>query len=270
MTDRCILSSAAEYLYGYADRRKAWFPIQDFVAGLRNFPEPAFNGIDTNSQFHARHERGASDARALPEVARQHYTRNLIDKTPLYELVAICWEVGQVSSVHNHRDQNCWMAVPVGKLAVENYKVISQEVEAGSCELCTADTKKCFPATPAPSAQRTRASCGQSQGVQPARGQLARLLTALRYLCGVFAGAGNVWRDPATLHHPVRSAEQVMPSTLWMAKCVPYLVLVGALLSVCACNRKSGQQEGQPLAVDRVMQFQAPSRLRISCTARFQ
>ena len=40
---------------------------------------------------------------------RQHYTRNLIDKTPLYELIAICWEVGQVSSVHNHRDQNCWM-----------------------------------------------------------------------------------------------------------------------------------------------------------------
>ena len=46
-------------------------------------------------------------------------TRNLIDKTPLYELIAICWEVGQISSVHNHRDQNCWMAVPMGRLLVQ-------------------------------------------------------------------------------------------------------------------------------------------------------
>ena len=58
---------------------------------------------------------------------RQHYTRNLIDKTPLYELIAICWDVGQVSSVHNHRDQNCWMAVPIGRLQVENFHLVSQD-----------------------------------------------------------------------------------------------------------------------------------------------
>ena len=59
---------------------------------------------------------------------RQHYTRNLIDKTPLYELIAICWEVGQASSVHNHRDQNCWMAVPIGRLLVENFHVVDQDI----------------------------------------------------------------------------------------------------------------------------------------------
>jgi hypothetical protein len=35
---------------------------------------------------------------------RQHYTRNLIDRTQLYELIAIRWEVGHASSVHNYRD----------------------------------------------------------------------------------------------------------------------------------------------------------------------
>ena len=65
----------------------------------------------------------------------QHYTRNLIDKTALYELIAICWEVGQSSSVHNHRDQNCWMAAPVGRLIVENFHVAFQDVEAGECRL---------------------------------------------------------------------------------------------------------------------------------------
>ena len=52
----------------------------------------------------------------------QHYTRNLIHKTELYELLAICWEVGMRSSIHNHKDQNCWMAAPIGKLQVNNYQ----------------------------------------------------------------------------------------------------------------------------------------------------
>jgi len=79
---------------------------------------------------------------------RQHYTRNLIDKTPLYELIAICWEVGQVSSVHNHRDQNCWMTVPIGRLLVENYRVVFQQIEEGRSELETADTVEMNPTHP--------------------------------------------------------------------------------------------------------------------------
>ena len=66
---------------------------------------------------------------------RQHYTRNLIDRTPLYELMAICWEVGQASSVHNHRDQNCWMAVPIGRLQVENFHLVHQDLQGGRCRL---------------------------------------------------------------------------------------------------------------------------------------
>lgn len=80
---------------------------------------------------------------------RQHYTRNLIDKTPLYELIAICWEVGQGSSIHNHKDQNCWMAVPIGRLLVQNYKVISQDLKAGSCDIVPTDIIEMNPAAPA-------------------------------------------------------------------------------------------------------------------------
>jgi len=49
--------------------------------------------------------------------------------------MAICWEVGQVSRIHNHRGQNCWMAVPVGKLRVQNFRVDSQNPVAGTCRL---------------------------------------------------------------------------------------------------------------------------------------
>jgi cysteine dioxygenase len=79
---------------------------------------------------------------------RQHYTRNLIDKTDLYELVAICWEGGQSSSVHNHRDQNCWMAAPVGRLLVENFHVGFQDIEAGKCQLQASNTVELTAANP--------------------------------------------------------------------------------------------------------------------------
>ena len=71
-------------------------PIQDFVAELQKFPEPAFNRIDQIIRF-LQHTPVVPDT-LTPYLTwdRQHYTRNLIDKTPLYELVAICWEIGQV------------------------------------------------------------------------------------------------------------------------------------------------------------------------------
>ena len=123
-------------------------PIHDFVTELRKFPEPAFDRVDQIIRF-LQHTPVMPDTLA-PYLTwdKQHYTRNLIDKTLLYELVAICWEVGQTSSVHNHREQNCWMAVPVGRLRVENFRVVAQDLDAGTCHLETADTVEMNPARP--------------------------------------------------------------------------------------------------------------------------
>src|SRR5712691_6626559 len=114
--------------------------IQDFATALRKFPEPAFNRIDEIIHFLQTTAVAPESLSPYLTWDRQHYTRNLIDKTPLYELVAICWEVGQASSVHNHRDQNCWMAVPIGRLQVENFRVLHQDLDAGRCQLEPADT----------------------------------------------------------------------------------------------------------------------------------
>jgi len=122
--------------------------IQDFIPELRKFPASAFEGTADILGF-LEATNVAPDSLA-PYVCwdRQHYTRNLIDKTPLYELIAICWEVGQASSVHNHREQNCWMAVPIGRLLVENFHTVSQDVEAGTCDLQTSDTIEMKPGHP--------------------------------------------------------------------------------------------------------------------------
>ena len=114
--------------------------IQDFVAELQRFPEAAFRETEPIRSFLQNMPVNADSLSRYLTWDRQHYTRNLIDKTPLYELVAICWEVGQASSVHNHRDQNCWMAVPIGRLQVENFRVLQQDLEAGRCQLEPADT----------------------------------------------------------------------------------------------------------------------------------
>lgn len=122
--------------------------IDEFVAELRKVPENSFNETETIRQLMASLPVEANSLEPYLTWNSQHYTRNLIDRTPLYELLAICWEVGQCSSVHNHRDQNCWMGVPIGRLLVENYRVLQEDVDAGRCRLETADTVEMNAAQP--------------------------------------------------------------------------------------------------------------------------
>src|SRR6266550_9429954 len=119
-----------------------------FTRELRNFPSSVFTSTDQIRKFLADHPLEPASLDPYLFWDKQHYTRNLIDKTTLYEVVAICWEAGQVSSIHNHRDQNCWMAVPIGKLLVQNYRVVSQSLEQGTCQLAPADTVEMNPTQP--------------------------------------------------------------------------------------------------------------------------
>lgn len=110
-------------------------PITKLIEGLRQMPESAFTVTEPIRRFLQETPVDADSLAPYLTWDRQHYTRNLIDRTPLYELMAICWEVGQMSSVHNHRDQNCWMAVPIGRLQVENFHLVHQDIAQGSSHL---------------------------------------------------------------------------------------------------------------------------------------
>jgi cysteine dioxygenase len=110
-------------------------PIQKLVDGLRQMSESMFGRTEPLRQFLQQTPVDAESLSPYLNWNGQHYTRNLIDRTPLYELMAICWEVGQASSVHNHRDQNCWMAVPIGRLQVENFHLVHQDLQGGQCKL---------------------------------------------------------------------------------------------------------------------------------------
>jgi len=123
--------------------------IQEFVSRLRCCSEKDFTQL---TPVHELLRASPVEAESIQRYLiwdRQHYTRNLIDKNPLYELIAICWEVGQVSSIHNHKGQNCWMAVPIGRLLVQNYKVLRQDLNAGTCDIIPTDIVEMNPASPA-------------------------------------------------------------------------------------------------------------------------
>ncbi len=110
-------------------------PLQHFIDGLRKLKEEDFTAVDGTLQYLRRNSVDPESLESYLFWNPQHYTRNLIDKTDLYELLAICWEVGMGSSIHNHQGQNCWMAAPIGRLAVQNYRVISEDLVAQRCNI---------------------------------------------------------------------------------------------------------------------------------------
>jgi cysteine dioxygenase len=113
--------------------------IDQFVAGLCGIPEERF-GVGTVYEYLRDHPVDERSMEPYIFFSKNHYTRNLIFKNDLFELIAICWDVGQVSQIHNHHNQNCWMAIPAGKLRVQNFRVIDQNPTTWYCCLEPTDS----------------------------------------------------------------------------------------------------------------------------------
>jgi cysteine dioxygenase len=63
---------------------------------------------------------------AYKHYCEGEYTRHLIHKNEHYELLLLCWDAGQESPIHNHMDQNCWMAVVDGVVEEVQFSLASQ------------------------------------------------------------------------------------------------------------------------------------------------
>src|ERR1041385_4205163 len=97
--------------------------IDQFIEELRAIPEEEFC-VGNVYDFLRLHRVDEASLERYMFFSKRHYTRNLLFKNELFELLAICWEVGQESQIHNHHNQNCWMAIPMGKLRVQNFRVL--------------------------------------------------------------------------------------------------------------------------------------------------
>ncbi len=109
-------------------------PIQDLVDGLCGIPSGSFTREGVLLEI-GRTVLDPGSLRPYLFFRRSHYTRNLIHRNDLFEVVAIGWESGQASAIHNHRGQECWMGVPIGRLEVRNYRLVEKNPAARTCRI---------------------------------------------------------------------------------------------------------------------------------------
>ena len=108
--------------------------IQELIDGLCRIPVTLFTRDRVLQEF-GRTVLDPDSLRSYLFFRRSHYTRNLIYRDDLFEVVAIGWESGQSSAIHNHRGQECWMGVPIGRLEVRNYRLVEKDETARTCRL---------------------------------------------------------------------------------------------------------------------------------------
>jgi cysteine dioxygenase len=114
--------------------------IDNLIEGLREIPDQEFQ-CDNVYRFLAENPVDINSIAPFFHWSEKFYTRNLIYKDARFELMVLCWDKGQVSRVHNHADQMCWMTVPIGRLRGQNFRAVEMNEEKQFCRLEETD---CF------------------------------------------------------------------------------------------------------------------------------
>jgi cysteine dioxygenase len=113
--------------------------IAQWISGLAAIPEQDFT-LPTVQGYVIQHPVQPASLEKYIFFSKASYTRNLIFKSTVFECMTLCWEIGQRSRIHNHRDQNCWMLAPIGRLKVCNYRVQKMEPPNGDCTITPTDS----------------------------------------------------------------------------------------------------------------------------------
>jgi len=98
--------------------------IEDFIEGLKSFERDAITTERVRQYMNAA-RLSAEALKPYTYFRDDFYTRNLIYKDALFEVMAICWNPGQKTVVHTHNGQLGWMAQIQGHVAIHNYKYVS-------------------------------------------------------------------------------------------------------------------------------------------------
>lgn len=112
--------------------------IENLIEGLREIPDAEFV-CDNVYQFLSEHPVDVDTISPFFFWSENFYTRNLIYKDERFEMMALCWERGQISRVHNHADQRCWMSVAVGRLRGQNFRAVELDEARNYCKLVETD-----------------------------------------------------------------------------------------------------------------------------------
>ncbi len=142
--------------------------IGDFVSTLVSFEDQP---ITRDRVLHYVQEAAVEAVSLGPFVhfRDESYTRNLVFRDQLFEVMLICWQPGQRTPVHTHNGQLGWMSVERGALAVVDYKwlgcnaaenqnVVGLDCLAGATELelQRLQVQECYPGGPVNTVDKQR------------------------------------------------------------------------------------------------------------------
>jgi cysteine dioxygenase len=108
--------------------------IEELVNGLRAIADSDFT-TDGIYEYLSQNRVDIGTLERYLFWSERFYTRNLIYKDERFEVMALCWEKGQVSRVHDHAEQKCWMSMVQGTLKGQNFGVVEADFENGTCRL---------------------------------------------------------------------------------------------------------------------------------------
>ena len=103
-------------------------PVPEVLRILKGIAPAQFNPDHVKSLLHGVLCEAGSLEPYLHFV-KGRYTRNLIFRNDTFEMLALCWDEGTYSPIHNHSGQDCWFLVQEGQFCLEGYRIL----EGGTC-----------------------------------------------------------------------------------------------------------------------------------------
>jgi cysteine dioxygenase len=92
------------------------------VNALQNGARKSFNDIFRSIDV------PASNFKEVCSWSNDSYTRNCLACTDEFELILICWEKGQITPIHDHGGEECWVKIIDGSIKETIYEPSDQNL----------------------------------------------------------------------------------------------------------------------------------------------
>ena len=123
---------------------RAELHIQEWTLGLANFSSEEFTQQNVERYIQG-HAISVDSLKPYAYYSPKHYARNLIFKNDVFECVAMCWDIGQSSAVHDHNDRLGFVYLATGHLFVQNYRIEGRDTARHTCRVIPTDTAELVP-----------------------------------------------------------------------------------------------------------------------------
>jgi len=117
------------------ERGLAELDMQTFLAKLHVYMSEPDNGFDDSKPLENLLRSvcyDVSDWQRYACFSDEHYTRNLVaTKDFTFDLLILCWQPGQKSAIHDHRESGCWMRMLRGELTETRFNILKSPLKFG-------------------------------------------------------------------------------------------------------------------------------------------